>query len=126
MSARHILVVEDDHDTREMIEQFLAMEGFAVRTASNGEAAMTSLLRDGRPSVILLDLMMPVMNGWQFREAQRRQPQLADIPVVVVSAAGPPSRLPPIQADAWLSKPLDLDRLLETIGTLSAARGGQA
>jgi CheY-like chemotaxis protein len=126
MSAPHILVVDDDHDTREMIEHFLQLEGFAVRTACNGEAALTSLLRDGRPSVILLDLMMPVMNGWQFRDAQRRQPQLADIPVVVVTAAGAQSRLPPIEADAWLSKPLDFDRLLDTIGTLSASRGGQA
>jgi len=67
-----------------------------------------------------------VMNGWQFRDAQRRQPQLADIPVVVVTAAGAQSRLPPIEADAWLSKPLDFDRLLDTIGTLSASRGGQA
>jgi CheY-like chemotaxis protein len=123
----HVLVVDDDHDTREMIERFLEMEGFAVRTAPNGEAALVSLQRDGRPSVILLDLMMPVMNGWQFREAQQRQPQLADIPVVVVSAAGAPSRLPPIEADAWLSKPLDFDRLLDTIGSLSRSRrAGQA
>ena len=123
---RQVLVVEDDLDTREMLERFLELEGFAVRTAANGEAALASLQREGRPSVILLDLMMPVMNGWQFRDAQRRQPQLADIPVVVVTAAGAQSRLPPIEADAWLSKPLDFDRLLDTIGTLSASRGGQA
>jgi CheY-like chemotaxis protein len=117
---RQVLVVEDDLDTREMLERFLELEGFAVRTAANGEAALASLQREGRPSVILLDLMMPVMNGWQFREAQQQQPHLADIPVVVVSAAGASSQLPPIQVDAWLPKPVDFDRLLDTIGTLCA------
>ena len=117
---RQVLVVEDDRDTREMLERFLELEGFAVRTADNGEAALASLQRDGRPSIILLDLMMPVMNGWQFREAQRQQPHLADIPVVVVSAAGASTQLPPIHADAWLPKPVDFDRLLDTIGTLCA------
>ena len=61
--------------------------------------------------VILLDLMMPVMDGWQFRQEQVRDAALADIPVIVVSAAGR-ERLEKIQADAYLSKPVDLDELL--------------
>ena len=122
--ATQVLIVEDDQDTREMIERFLELEGFAVRSAPNGAAALASLQRHGRPSVIVLDLMMPVMNGWQFREAQRQDSRLADIPVVVVTAAGPHAQLPPIDADAWLPKPLDFDRLLVTIDTLSRGSAG--
>ncbi len=110
-----VLIVEDDPDTREMLERFLAMEGFDVRTAANGRLALEALQADNALSVILLDLMMPVMNGWQFREAQARDPRLARIPVVVVTAAGAKDDIPPIEADAWLSKPVDLDRLLTTI-----------
>ena len=121
-AAPQVMIVEDDRDTREMLEHFLELEGFAVRTAVNGAAALESLRHGHRPQVILLDLMMPVMNGWQFREAQRRQPQLADIPVVVVTAAGPRADIPPIDADAWLSKPVDLDRLLHTLADLCGPR----
>ena len=112
-----IMIVEDDRDTREMLERFLQLEGFQVRTAANGQAALASLREEGSPCVILLDLMMPVMNGWQFREAQREDPSLAGIPVVVVTAAGPQSGIPSIHADGWLSKPVDFEQLLATIGT---------
>ena len=112
-----ILVVEDDRDTREMLERFLQLEGFDVRTAANGEAALKCLQSSDSPCLILLDLMMPVMNGWEFRRAQARHPDLAKIPVVVVTAAGPRSDIPAIDADAWLSKPVDFDKLLATIGT---------
>ena len=109
------MIVEDDRDTREMLGRFLELEGFDVRTAANGELALEALHRDGRPCVIILDLMMPVMNGWQFREAQRKDPAISRIPVVVVSAAGPRDEVPAISADGWISKPVDFDRLLETI-----------
>ena len=114
-AAPTIMIVEDDRDTREMLERFLQLEGFEVRTAANGEAALAVLRREGAPSVILLDLMMPVMNGWQFRQAQRDDPDLASIPVVVVTAAGPQSSVPEIHADAWLSKPVDFDQLLAAV-----------
>ncbi|MEO6238354.1 MAG: response regulator [Vicinamibacterales bacterium] len=113
-----VMIVEDDPDTREMLERFLELEGFDVRTAANGQIALESLRADNGLSVILLDLMMPVMNGWQFREAQAGDPRLARIPVVVVSAAGARDDIPAIAADAWLSKPVDLDRLLATIGSV--------
>ena len=83
-----ILIVEDDPDTREMLERFLQLEGFEVRTAANGQIALQALQADSALNVILLDLMMPVMNGWQFRQAQAMDPKLSRIPVVVVSAAG--------------------------------------
>jgi CheY-like chemotaxis protein len=117
-SAVDILIVEDDRDTREMLERFLQFEGFGVRSAPNGEAALATLHAGTRPSVILLDLMMPVMNGWQFRQAQQSDPGLSDIPVVVVTAAGSRDDIPWINADGWLSKPVDFERLLATIGPL--------
>jgi CheY-like chemotaxis protein len=112
------MIVEDDRDTREMLGHFLELEGFEVRTAANGQIALNSLHEEGDPSVILLDLMMPVMNGWQFREEQRRHPRFSRIPVVVLTAAGPREEIPAISADGWLSKPVDFDRLLATIGPL--------
>jgi CheY-like chemotaxis protein len=114
-----VLIVEDDRDTREMLGRFLELEGFSVRLADNGRAALDTLHQDHRhPCVIILDLMMPVMNGWQFREIQRTDPTLSRIPVVVVTAAGPRDNIPMITADGWLSKPVDFDRLLETIAPL--------
>jgi len=113
--AIQVLIVEDDRDTREMLEHFLELEGFAVRTAANGEAALATLRSGDRPCVILLDLMMPVMNGWQFRAAQTQDPAFAAIPVVVVTAAGSRTEIPTIAADGWLPKPVDLERLLETV-----------
>ena len=109
------MIVEDDRDTREMLGRFLELEGFEVRTAANGQLALNSLQEDGGPNVILLDLMMPVMNGWQFREQQVRHPRFSRIPVVVLTAAGPREDIPEISADGWLSKPVDFDRLLATI-----------
>ena len=114
-----ILVVEDDRDTREMLERFLQLEGFTVRTAENGRAALDVLGREGA-CVILLDLMMPVMNGWEFRHVQASDPRLSRIPVIVVTAAGRREQIPTIDAHAWLPKPVDLDRLLETIQPLCA------
>ncbi len=110
MSAT-VFIVEDDVDTREMLGRFLELEGYQVETAENGKLALERLGSGVGPCVILLDLMMPVMDGWQFRQAQVRDAALANIPVIVVSAAGR-ERLEKIQADAYLSKPVDLDELL--------------
>jgi CheY-like chemotaxis protein len=108
------MIVEDDRDTREMLGRFLELEGFSVRTAANGQLALDAL-HEMNPCVILLDLMMPVMNGWQFREAQVNDPRFSRIPVVVVTAAGPRADIPSIAADGWLAKPVDFDRLLAAI-----------
>lgn len=109
-----VFVVEDDADTREMLARFLELEGFNVATAANGRQAL-DLLEAGTPaSVILLDLMMPIMDGWQFRREQARNARLSKIPVIVVSAAGR-DRIAQIDADAYLSKPVDLEELLSRI-----------
>src|SRR5262249_28876670 len=107
-----------------MLERFLQLEGFDVRTAANGQVALQSLQSAGSPCVILLDLMMPVMNGWQFREEQARDPALSKIPVVVVTAAGSRTDIPSIRADGWLSKPVDFDKLLATIGAFCPPQPG--
>jgi CheY-like chemotaxis protein len=106
-----VLIVEDDLDTREMLGRFLELEGYTVETAENGKRALERLGSGVGACVILLDLMMPVMDGWQFRQEQIRDATLANIPVIVVSAAGR-ERLERIHANAYLSKPVDLDELL--------------
>jgi CheY-like chemotaxis protein len=109
-----ILIVEDDLDTREMLGRFLELEGYSVETAINGREALERLEEGARACVILLDLMMPVMDGWQFRRAQIEKQELAGIPVIVVSAAGR-DRIQQIHANGYLSKPVDLDELLTQI-----------
>ena len=115
MLPRRVLIVEDDLDTREMLARFLEIAGYDVLQAANGREALDVLRGGTAASVILLDLMMPVMDGWQFRGEQRSDPSMSHIPVVVVTAAGSRDRVPPIEVDAWLPKPIDLDGLLETI-----------
>jgi CheY-like chemotaxis protein len=109
-----VFVVEDDVDTRDMLKKFLELEGFRVEMAANGQQALERLHSGIHPCVIVLDLMMPVMDGWQFRQQQARDEQLADIPVIVVSAAGR-NRISDIAADAYLTKPVDLDQLLDRV-----------
>jgi CheY-like chemotaxis protein len=115
--AMHVLIVEDDPAIREMLVAVLEDEGYHVATAEHGQAALDYLARTAeRPRAILLDLMMPTMNGWQFREVQRRTPGIADIPVIVLSAI---ARLDDerVQLDvaATITKPVDIPTLLETI-----------
>jgi CheY-like chemotaxis protein len=115
-SNRHILVVEDDEGTREALGMLLGLEGYRVASAANGREALDRLRRDGPPDLILLDLMMPVMTGWEFREEQRRDPLLAHIPVIVVSAAGGgPETVASLGAAHFLSKPVDFDELLASV-----------
>ncbi|HSC27891.1 MAG TPA: response regulator [Vicinamibacterales bacterium] len=115
MKPPSVFIVEDDLDTREMLERFLELEGFAVETAANGRQALDRLGAGAPACVILLDLMMPVMDGWEFRREQSRHAVLAQIPVIVVSAAGC-DRLEQIDADDYLSKPVDLNDLLDCVG----------
>jgi CheY-like chemotaxis protein len=110
-----VLVVEDDRDTREMLVRFLELEGYRAETAANGREALDRLVNGAvRPAVIVLDLMMPVMDGWQFRQEQSRHASLEHIPVIVVSAAGR-ERMMQIEAQYHLAKPLNLDELLDRI-----------
>lgn len=120
MTSCTVFVVEDDIDTRDMLGRFLELEGFNVELAANGQQALDRLDAGVQPCVILLDLMMPVMDGWQFRREQARREQFARIPVIVVSAAGR-ERMAEVQASAYLSKPVDLEQLLERVTRFCAS-----
>ena len=108
-----VLVVEDHADTRHMVEQFLQFQGIPTVGAENGLAGLGAL-RDHHPSLVLLDLSMPVMDGWRFRQEQQRltEPELAQVPVVILSAlndcADHAQRLGAVDV---IPKPIDLDRL---------------
>jgi CheY-like chemotaxis protein len=80
-----VLIVEDDDDSREMLELLLASYEYDTMSARNGAEAL-DVMRQRRPCLVLLDLQMPVMTGWEFRERQLQDPQLADIPVICVTA----------------------------------------
>lgn len=110
-----VLIVEDDADLREMMAQLLSLEGYNATTVANGREAL-DYLHNGHdaPHVILLDLMMPVMDGWEFRRQQRSDPAVADVPVIVLSALDQ-SRAADVDAEAFLKKPLDFDRLLQLV-----------
>jgi DNA-binding response OmpR family regulator len=105
-----ILVVEDDDELRQDICNTLTEEGFVVRQAPNGFEALLVLREDRLPDLILLDLIMPVMNGWAFRAQQEMEARIAHIPVIVMSAA-PLERIAIIANDLIL-KPVDLDQVL--------------
>jgi CheY-like chemotaxis protein len=111
-----VLIVEDDADLRDMMAQLLSLEGFTAATVSNGREALEYLHKGARPDVILLDLMMPVMDGWEFRRRQQADPAMSDVPVIVLSALDQ-SRAADVNADAFLKKPLDFDRLLALVRT---------
>ena len=109
-----VLIVEDDVELREMMAQLLTLEGFLATTVANGREALEYLGRGDRPDVILLDLMMPVMDGWEFRRKQQSDPALATVPVIVLSALDH-RRAAEVDAVAFLKKPLDFDRLLQLV-----------
>jgi CheY-like chemotaxis protein len=108
-----IVVVEDDADTREALVDLLRLLGYAVATAENGRRALDLLrtMKD-KPCLILLDIMMPVMNGWQFLEERGTDPALADIPVVVLTAdASAASRAGDVAVADFLDKPVNVRAL---------------
>jgi CheY-like chemotaxis protein len=120
MNSPTVLIIEDDVDTRDMLSRFLELEGYTVHAAANGRQALEMLERDPSASVIVLDLMMPVMDGWEFRRRQIQDAHLKNIPTIVVSDAGL-ERLSKISADAYLSKPVDMDELLEHVSQYCSA-----
>jgi CheY-like chemotaxis protein len=120
--SRGVLVVDDDRDIRETLQEILESEGYEVHTARNGADALDQL-RAELPQLILLDLFMPVMDGTEFRRRQLEDPQLADIPVVVVSAAaGLADRVNGLRVAAYLEKPLQLDELFSLVSRFCQTR----
>ena len=124
MPAANILVVEDHADLREMLTVLLESEGFAVRTAVNGVEALKRL-EETRPSLILLDLMMPVMSGDEFRQRQLADPRYRDVPVICMTAAHDGrERAMRLHADDYFQKPLDFEQLMSVVRERVRAAGG--
>ena len=117
LSSKHILVVEDDFDIRDLLVMILTNHGYQAAGVSNGQEALKHLGRAQATDLILLDLMMPIMDAWEFRERQQRHPQFNAIPVVLLSATDEVSEhVTPLQAAGYLRKPIDFSALLETVG----------
>ena len=122
-ATRPILLVEDDPDSRAMLTMFLQVAGLGVVTACNGMEAY-DLARQHDPSVILLDLMMPVMTGEEFRTAQLANADIRGIPVVVVSAHHQATHIARrMNAAGCLTKPVDFDVLTDTLHRLMERQG---
>ena len=112
-----VLVVDDHEEVRMALEALLVAEGFAVVTACEGEEALDRLRGGLRPCVILLDLMMPRLDGWQFRHAQLADPALASIPVIAFSGhESLRERASEMGIQDVFSKPVDPDQLLRLVG----------
>lgn len=121
---RSILLVEDDKDIRELLRTLLQLQGYTVNMAGNGQEALDFLLRGDRPNVILLDLMMPVMSGQQFCEIRKANPELLNIPVVILSAdTAAAQKAPSLGANAGLTKPVDFGELVQLIDKICDAQG---
>jgi len=118
-APRTILVVEDEPDLLEVTRFALECEGFAVETARNGQEALELLRAGARPGLVLLDLMMPVMNGWELLDKIARTPSLQGIPIVVLTAA---TSADVHGAAAILRKPLELGSLIEIVEHYTRSR----
>lgn len=115
LTGRRILIVEDDEDIRHEIEDLFREDGFDVLGLRNGREALEALRHGTSPDVILLDLRTPIMDGWEFRVEQKRDPGLAGIPVVAISADGSP-KAAAIDADRFVEKPFTATQLRTAVG----------
>ena len=114
--GKDVLVVDDDPYLCDIMVEVLESEGHNTRSASNGQEALDRI-RERKPQLVLLDLMMPVMNGWEVASALRANPDWADIPVVLITAAhgSPEQKRASTGARAVISKPFDIDTLAEVV-----------
>ena len=110
-----ILIVEDDKDILYTLKEFLESEGYRVQAAENGAKAMELLGTGGMPNLILLDMKMPIMNGWQFAIEFLDKHDHSTPIVVMTAAADAAQRAKDISAIGWVGKPFNLDVLLQKI-----------
>jgi CheY-like chemotaxis protein len=109
-ATKQILIVDDDAGSRDALTNVLHDEGFSVAAVDSGDAAMKYLRSESLPQLIVLDLMMPGMEGWDFRHEQKRDPALAAIPVIAVSAVG---KL--VDVNESFRKPIDYEEFLRAV-----------
>ncbi len=115
MKCQSILIVEDDDEIRNALRMVLEIEGYTVQTAANGKEGLAILATIQPPCLILLDMMMPVMDGWAFAEALRADMVLTSIPVVMVTAYAEKAADAMKQAHGIIKKPVDIDLLMKTV-----------
>jgi CheY-like chemotaxis protein len=113
MNKKKILIIEDDANIREVLELALVFEGYDIFCAVNGKDGIDQLAKGISPDLILLDLMMPIMNGWEFVEKLSMDQKNKNVPVVVISAFT--EKNIPIKCSAFVPKPFDLTHLLNTL-----------
>jgi CheY-like chemotaxis protein len=127
INSGSVLIVDDDEAILETLRDVLTDTGYAVCVAASGDDALARLrAAPEKPDVILVDLMMPVMDGWQLTARLREDPELRDVPVVIMSAGGTALLATAPPADAYLPKPIQLSQLLQVLHrtlTLATIRG---
>ena len=113
---KYVLLVEDDLDISEAVESILTEEGYKIKCVFNGKEALEFLeTAETTPGLILLDIMMPYMNGYEFRAAQLEIPKIAKIPTIILSAAGKHEDIGKLNFQECLKKPLDLETLIDVV-----------
>ena len=110
----HILVVDDDESHRILLSEFLDQLGYRTRQAKDGREAL-DMLEEELPSAVLLDLRMPVMSGWGLLEALKKMPRARNLPIIIISAYGFEWEAELVGASGYVSKPVDLERVRETL-----------
>jgi len=112
-AANNILIVEDDEAIRSTLKFALELEGYKVFSAVNGQEGVTVFKTMPKPCVVLLDLMMPVMNGWEFIEVVEKDEELATVPIILVTAFSDQAKT--IRAKGIVKKPVDWDELVTIV-----------
>jgi CheY-like chemotaxis protein len=112
-----VLIVEDDEDVRDFMDVLLRASGYETMTAANGAIGL-EMMEHRRPCLVLLDLMMPVMDGWTFRKRQLADPALATVPVICLTAMYSPSEVRQQLSVRCLAKPVDFDQLLKEVSDI--------
>lgn len=120
-SSSQVMIVDDEESIRLLLEEFLLLEGYTTLSASNGKEALELLRKSSRPCLILLDMMMPVMNGRDFLDALLSDEQLSSIPVLFVSAF---ENIDTKGSVGVMKKPVDINKLLDYIGRYCSLRSG--
>jgi CheY-like chemotaxis protein len=123
--SRELLIVDDDRELLDALAETLEELGFTIAKAGNGREALDRLQARPLPRAVLLDLNMPVMNGWQFCAAKKADAALKDVPVIVLSAAAKKDPSSPyfLDVEEIVSKPIEMDELLGAIQRLVPPRG---
>lgn len=113
---KSVMIIDDDRGICEMLELLLEDEGYTTQIAYNGMDGLMRLQSTPKPCIILLDLNMPIMTGWEFRHEQKKDPALAEIPVAIISADRSLQQQPfSIDAVDYFRKPVEVERLLDLL-----------